>query len=90
LPGHSRSINGSEEKEQDEEEVTPAEDLMREHGLLKLILFIYEEVENRISQQREFPPDAVTTSAKIIRAFIEQYRKCRPEHLPETARAERR
>jgi hemerythrin-like domain-containing protein len=60
-------------KEQDEEEVTPAEDLMREHGLLKRILLIYDEVGGRIAQQKEFPPDTVTNSAKIIRSFIEQY-----------------
>jgi hemerythrin-like domain-containing protein len=53
--------------------VTPAEDLMREHGLLKRILLIYDEVEGRIAQQKEFPPDAVTNSANIIRSFIEQY-----------------
>jgi len=64
---------GQKSKEQDEEEVTPAEDLMREHGLLKRILLIYDEVESRIAQQREFSPDVVTNSAKIIRSFIEQY-----------------
>ena len=58
---------------QDEEEVTPAEDLMREHGLLKRILLIYDEVGSRIAQQKEFPPDALTNSTKIIRSFIEQY-----------------
>ena len=46
---------------------------MREHGLLKRILLIYDEVDARIAQQKEFPPDAVTNSAKIIRSFIEQY-----------------
>src|SRR5437879_11995777 len=59
--------------EEGEEEVTPTEDLMREHGLLKRILLIYDEVDARIAQQKEFPPDAVTNSAKIIRSFIEQY-----------------
>src|SRR5207245_10876191 len=59
--------------EEGKEEVTPTEDLMREHGLLKRILLIYDEVDARIAQQKEFPPDAVTNSAKIIRSFIEQY-----------------
>src|SRR5438876_6996417 len=56
--------------EEGEEEVTPTEDLVREHGLLKRILLIYDEVDVRIAQQKEFPPDAVTNSAKIIRSFI--------------------
>jgi hemerythrin-like domain-containing protein len=60
-------------KEPNEEDVTPAEDLMREHGLLKRILLIYDEVGGRIAQQKEFPPDTLTNSAKIIRSFIEQY-----------------
>src|SRR5437867_12371619 len=57
----------------EEEEVTPAEDLMREHGLLKRILLIYDEVGRRIARQKDFPPEAIINSAKIIRSFIEQY-----------------
>ncbi len=65
---------GQEKKEeQEQEEVTPTEDLMREHGLLKRILLIYDEVNRRIAQHKDFPPDTVTNSAKIIRSFIEQY-----------------
>ena len=64
---------GQKNKTHEEEEVTPAEDLMREHGLLKRILLIYDEVDSRIAQQKEFPPEAVANSAKIIRSFIEQY-----------------
>jgi hemerythrin-like domain-containing protein len=61
-------------KEQDEEEeVSPAEDLMREHGVLKRVLLIYREVINRIDSQREFPPDVLLSSAKLIRSFVEDY-----------------
>jgi len=67
LPQRSLAQN----KEQ--EEVTPTEDLMREHGLLKRILLIYDEVRTRIAAQKDFPPEAVTNSATIIRSFIEQY-----------------
>src|SRR5438270_13957499 len=54
-------------------EVTPAEDLMREHGLLKRILLIYEEISRRIAAQKDFPTESVTNSARIIRSFIEEY-----------------
>jgi len=64
---------GQKNKTHEEEEVTPAEDLMREHGLLKRILLIYDEVGGRIAQQTDFSPNAVANSAKIIRSFIEQY-----------------
>ena len=54
-------------------EVTPAEDLMREHGLLKRILLIYEDIGRRIAAQKDFPTGSVTNSARIIRSFIEEY-----------------
>jgi hemerythrin-like domain-containing protein len=64
------------------EDVTPTEDLMREHGLLKRILLIYDEVGRRIDARSDFPPDAVTNAAKIIRSFIEQYHeKLEEDHL---------
>jgi hemerythrin-like domain-containing protein len=68
LPGASFAQQGIELVE-----VTPTEDLMREHGLLKRILLIYDEVRSRIAAQEDFPPAAVENSAKIIRNFIEQY-----------------
>jgi hemerythrin-like domain-containing protein len=65
-----------------EEKVTPAEDLMREHGVLKRILLIYEEVGARIAARKDFPPAALAKSAHIIRTFIEGYHeKLEEEHL---------
>jgi len=55
------------------EDVTPTEDLMREHGLLKRVLLIYDHVRGRIAAKESFSPDAVADSAEIIRSFIEQY-----------------
>ncbi len=68
LPGF-----GQQKKDDEEEEVSPAEDLMREHGVLKRVLLIYREVMNRIDSKRDFPPDVVMSSAKLIRAFVEDY-----------------
>jgi hemerythrin-like domain-containing protein len=67
---------------QEEDEVTPAEDLMREHGVLKRVLLIYDEVRERIARKASFPSEAVSSSAKIIRSFIEGYHeKLEEEHL---------
>jgi hypothetical protein len=44
-------------KKEEEEEVSPSEDLMREHGVLKRVLLIYREVINRIDSKRDFQPD---------------------------------
>jgi hemerythrin-like domain-containing protein len=65
-----------------EGDVTPAEDLMREHGILKRVLLVYDEVRGRIQAKRSFPAQAVTRAAGIIRTFIEQYHeKLEEEHL---------
>jgi len=68
--------------EEEEEEVAPAEDLMREHGVLKRILLVYDEVRERIAAGKAFPVEAITGSAKIVRSFIEEYHeKLEEEHL---------
>jgi hemerythrin-like domain-containing protein len=65
--------SGAEEIEGGEEEVSPAEDLMREHGVLKRVILVYGEAVKRISQKEELPPEVVAQAAKIIRSFIEDY-----------------
>ncbi|WP_154017802.1 hemerythrin domain-containing protein [Candidatus Protochlamydia phocaeensis] len=56
-----------------EEEVSPNEDLMREHGILNRLLLIYQEIAKRIEHKQEFPIDALANSAKIVRNFLEDY-----------------
>jgi hemerythrin-like domain-containing protein len=70
------------DKEEDEDEVTPAEDLMREHGVLKRVLLVYDAVRERIAAKEPFPSEAVTQAAGVIRSFIEEYHeKLEEEHL---------
>jgi hemerythrin-like domain-containing protein len=65
-----------------DEEVTPAEDLMREHGVLNRILLVYEEAIRRLDAGVELPPDAVSGAAGIVRRFVEDYHeKLEEEHL---------
>lgn len=54
-------------------EVSPAEDLMREHGLLNRIMMIYDHCRERLVNNEEFPFAAIHDSANIIRSFIEDY-----------------
>ena len=56
-----------------EEDVAPPEDLMREHGVLKRVLLVYEEAIRRIDGKKDVPVDAVKNGAEIIRTFIEDY-----------------
>src|SRR5215468_9266115 len=62
-----------EKKGEAEDEVSPAEDLMREHGVLKRVLLIYGEAIRRIDANEDLRPATVADSAKIIRSFIEDY-----------------
>jgi hemerythrin-like domain-containing protein len=56
-----------------EEDVSPAEDLMREHGVLKRVLLIYGEALRRLGENEDMPPEALQQAAAIIRSFIEDY-----------------
>ncbi|HTL27761.1 MAG TPA: hemerythrin domain-containing protein, partial [Tepidisphaeraceae bacterium] len=70
------------EKESGEEEVSPAEDLMREHGVLKRVLLIYGEGIQRIDMGKDLPPDPILDAAKLVRSFVEDYHeKLEEQHL---------
>ena len=68
--------------EQGKEDVSPAEDLMREHGVLKRVLLVYREGIRRIDAGIDLPPETLATSANLVRTFIEDYHeKLEEEHL---------
>jgi hemerythrin-like domain-containing protein len=58
---------------EDDVPVTPPEDLMREHGVLKRVLLIYREGIRRVEAGDELPIQALNAGAAIIRSFIEDY-----------------
>jgi hemerythrin-like domain-containing protein len=55
------------------EEVTPPEDLMREHGVLDRVLLIYDAAIRRLSANEDFDPAVISESAKLVQDFIEKY-----------------
>lgn len=55
------------------DEVTPVEDLMREHGVLRRVMYLYDETIARLDGHREVPLDVVAACAGIIRRVIEDY-----------------
>jgi hemerythrin-like domain-containing protein len=64
------------------EEVSPAEDLMREHGVLDRVLLIYGEVLIRLHEGRTVPSEVLASGADLIRRFIEDYHeKLEEEYL---------
>jgi len=61
------------EKAGEEVEVSPTEDLMREHGLLNRVLLIYEESARRLGGKGDLDPKVLTDATGIIKNFIENY-----------------
>ncbi len=61
------------ERKEAEEAVSPTEDLMREHGLLRRILLVYGEVIRRVDTGQALDAEAIGKAATILRAFIEDY-----------------
>ncbi|HWU91530.1 MAG TPA: hemerythrin domain-containing protein [Kofleriaceae bacterium] len=75
LVGCAGSSHGAEhpKSSEGEDEVTPAEDLMREHGVLRRVMYLYDETILRLDTQREVPLDALASCAGLIRHVIEDY-----------------
>lgn len=59
--------------EHDEAEVTPGEDLMQEHGIVERALLVYEEAALRIERGAAIEFNHVTSTAAIVRRFVEDY-----------------
>ncbi len=77
----ARPDKGKKEKEQ-EEGVSPVEDLMREHGVLRRILLIYRNAVERQAGPAPAPAQTISGSANIVRRFIEAYHeKLEEDHL---------
>jgi hemerythrin-like domain-containing protein len=64
--------DGDEEPKGDEG-ISPAEDLMREHGVLNRILLIYDEYLRMLAAKRPFDGSVLTSAADILRHFVEEY-----------------
>jgi len=63
-------------------EVTAAEDLMREHGILRRALLVYQESATRLRQDAaSIPPDALEKAATMFRVFGEDYHERKLEEV---------
>jgi hemerythrin-like domain-containing protein len=61
------------DKPKGDEGISPAEDLMREHGLLNRVLLIYDEHLRMLAAKRAFDGSVLVGAADVIRHFIEEY-----------------
>jgi hemerythrin-like domain-containing protein len=69
----SENRDNPPEKPKGDKEISPAEDLMREHGVLNRILLIYDEHLRRLEAKRTFDGAALAAAADIVRRFVEEY-----------------
>ena len=63
-------------------EVTAIEDLMREHGILRRALLVYQESATRLRQDpASVPADALEKTANLFRVFGEDYHEKKLEEV---------
>ncbi len=55
------------------EDVTPPEDLMREHGVLDRLLLIYEAAMRKFAGNEDFDPKVLSDAGNVVHDFIENY-----------------
>lgn len=68
----TKAKDASDEKEE-EGDVGPLEDLMREHGLLERVLLVYEEGARKLEAGDGAAMAAIAKGAEIVRTFVEEY-----------------
>jgi hemerythrin-like domain-containing protein len=73
--GSSERKESKEAKTEDdsEAEVTATEDLMREHGILRRALLVYQETASNLTSSVVVPMSPLQQTAKLFRAFGEEY-----------------
>ena len=79
--GASESKETKVEQEGTEAEVTATEDLMREHGILRRALLVYQETATRLSIDTSIPSAPLQKTAKLFRDFGEEYHEKKLEEV---------
>lgn len=78
--GRSESGEATEGNGKAEAEVTATEDLMREHGILRRALLVYQESAIKLrGNPSAIPSEPLQKTAKLFRAFGEDYHEKRLE-----------
>jgi len=67
------SAEGAKPGARAEDEITPPEDLMREHGVLDRVLLIYEAGLHGFGANEDFDPFVLLDGAQVVKEFIEDY-----------------
>ncbi|MGE5412588.1 MAG: hemerythrin domain-containing protein [Syntrophomonadaceae bacterium] len=79
---HGNRLLAETPDEKKGDEVSPPEDLMREHGVLKRVMMIYDEILRRLGGGGAVAPEPLADAARVIRQFVEDYHeKLEEDHL---------
>ena len=70
---HPQKPPSPENDKKKDEEISPAEDLMREHGVLNRVLLIYDFHLHKLAAKQTFDGSVLASAADIIRHFVEEY-----------------
>jgi len=69
----AKSAPQKPDRDRDEAEVTPGEDLMQEHGVLQRVVIIYDAAALRIERHEQLDPAVIAKAAGVVRRFVEDY-----------------
>jgi hemerythrin-like domain-containing protein len=73
LPERTAGAQEKKTKQQPAEMVSPGEDLMREHGVLRRVMFLYDEAALRLDGRTDVDGRVLGSGAGIVRRVIEEY-----------------
>ncbi|MGZ3460582.1 MAG: hemerythrin domain-containing protein, partial [Archangium sp.] len=72
-PARSKEKDKAKEKKPEPAEVNATEDLMREHGVIRRTLLVYEACANQLGAGSPPRADVITSAANLIHRFAEGY-----------------
>lgn len=79
--GATRALAADAPKKE-EDDVSPTEDLMREHGLVLRVVGVYQEAIRRHEAKQALPLKELADTARIVRQFVEDYHeKLEEDHV---------
>jgi hemerythrin-like domain-containing protein len=80
-PATTEANESTKENPDEEPEVTATEDLMREHGVLRRALLVYQESAMKLRDAANVSPEPLQKTAKLFRAFGEEYHEKKLEEV---------
>lgn len=75
----SASPKKKKEEEEEETEVSPAEDLMQEHGIVHRVLLVFDEAAMTLTAGKSVDLSAIVAATRVVKEFVEGYHEKQEE-----------